>query len=205
MTFKDYLLESKNLDNIWFHGDQQKREHFCDQKMDRVPFMEEPNANGPGIYCTKDYNQAFGYAEPNGYVYMVKIDPKAGYVIKKRDKAVNHKEFMFDLIKKAQIYNPESVYYGVTDYGIEIINVEDVTDNHIKLIINKYFSNNKLIDAAVAIYKEFWGRDANAWVNAMVELGMLGFIKKQPDTYHLIVYNCKAIEILKEEKYRKLK
>ena len=29
----------------------------------------------------------------------------------------------------------------------------------------------------------------------------LGFLKKQPATDHLIVYNCEAINVIKEEKY----
>lgn len=187
--------------NIWFHGDPNQRKHFCDQRMDREAFVQDPNANGPGIYFTKDYTQARGYAYPDGYVYTVKINPNAGFIIKEKDKAKDHKDFLFTLIKKAQEHNPETVYYAVTDYGHEIMNVDDVTDDHIKSIIENYLSNFNLISAAVSVYKEFFGREANPWTKAMKETGALGFLQKQPDTDHLIVYDCDAIEILKEEKY----
>ena len=72
-TFKQYF-EAVNTENIWFHGDPNKRTNFCDQKMDRIPFTQDPNANGPGIYFTKDYPQAKGYAYPDGYIYTVDID-----------------------------------------------------------------------------------------------------------------------------------
>lgn len=198
MNFK-LFLEATNK-NVWFHGDPNKRENFCDQKMDRDPFIEDPNANGPGIYFTKDYNQARGYAEPDGYVYTVKINPSAGYIIREDDKVDEHHQFLFKLLKKAQDLDPEAVYYAVTDYGYEIMNVEDVRDGHLKRIIESW-DGLELIDAAVMSYKEFFGRNANAWANAMKELGILGYIQKQPETDHLIVYNCQAIKIIKEEKY----
>lgn len=187
--------------NVWFHGDTHKRQNFCDQKMDREAFVQDPNANGPGIYFTKDYTQARGYANPNGYVYTVKIDIGHNRVILEDDEAEDHKEFLFFLIKKAQEYDPEHVYYAVTDYGVEIMDVDDVTDEHIKDIIEEYLSNLKLIGAAVSIYKEFFGREANEWTKAMKDLGVVGFIQEQPETTHFIVYDCDAITILKEEKY----
>ena len=199
VKFKQFL-ESVDK-NIWFHGDPNQREHFCDQRMDREAFVEDPNANGPGIYFTKDYTQARGYAHPDGWVYTVRIDPDAGYVIKEDDEADDHKDFLFKLIKKAQAHNPETVYYAITDYGVEVMEVEDVTDEYIYYVIEEFIYTSTLIDAAVAIYKEFFGREANPWAQAMKDLGMLGFLQKQPETDHLIVYNCEAIEILKEEKY----
>jgi hypothetical protein len=198
MKFKHFYESASK--NIWFHGDSNKRDSFCDQKMDRVPFTEDPNANGPGIYFTKDYTQARGYAEPDGYVYTVNIDHSKGYIIKEEDQASDHKDFLFKLIKKAQAYDPEVVYYTVTDYGYEIMNVEDVEDEHLNSIIETW-DGFGFIDAVVMIYKEFFGREANAWTNAMKDLGALGYIQSQPDTDHFIVYDCEAIEILKEEKY----
>lgn len=200
MNFK-YFYESTDKKNIWFHGDPNKRENFCDQKMDRIPFSEDPNANGPGIYFTKDYGQARGYAQPDGYVYTVRIDPSKGLVIREQDQASGNRKLLFGLIKKAQDRDPEDVYYAVTDYGYdEVVNVEDVRDHHLKSII-KRMDGFELIDAAIVIYKEFFSRDSNSWANAMRELGVLGYIQKQPETDHFIVYNCEAIEILKEEKY----
>jgi hypothetical protein len=184
--------------DVWFHGDPNKRSDFCDQKMDRQAFVQDPNANGPGIYFTKDYGQARGYGE-GGYVYTCRIDSSAGKIIRETDDAEDHQKFLFRLLKRAQSYDAESVWYAVTDYGHEVVDPSGVRDGHLKEIIRGW-SGIELIGAAVMVYKEFFGRDANEWAKAMSELGMLGFLQSQPETDHLIVYNCEAIEILKEER-----
>lgn len=185
--------------DVWYHGDPNQRADFCDQRMDREAFVQDPNANGPGIYFTKDYQQARGYAEPDGYVYTVRIAMDSGKVIREGEEASDHQKFLFRLLKAAQKLDAEAVWYTVTDYGHEVMDPSGVRDEHLKSIIRGW-DGLELIDAAVMSYKEFFGRDANAWAKAMVELGALGYIQSQPETDHFIVYDCDAIDILKEEK-----
>lgn len=205
MKFKQFLESQRKNENVWFHGDPNKRDGFCDQKMDRDAFIQDANANGPGIYFTDDYQQARGYAEPDGYVYTCHINPDAGIIITEDDTTSGNEQLVFELLKKAQAHDPESVYYAVTDYlsdrADELTDVDKVTDEHLKYIIYDSWSNIDLIGSVVMAYKEFFGRDANAWAKAMTDVGFLGFIQKQPEATHFIVYDCNAIKILKEEKY----
>ena len=53
------------------------------------------------------------------------------------------------------------------------MDVNDVEDFHIKGIIEDYLSNDEFINSAVSIYKEFFGREANVWTQAMKELGII--------------------------------
>lgn len=204
MNFKHYwntlLLENNN--QIWFHGDISKRENFCDQKMDRDPFIKDPNANGPGIYFTNNYNEAKGYAAPNGFIYKVNINSNNKKIITDKDKSSYNKKFLFNLIKKAQSIDPESVWYALTDYGLEIQNHQLVADYHIMSVINKNLNMLSLIDSCIVIYKEFFRRNANIWAKSMSDLGVIGYHHKtNSETIHFVVYDCNAINIIEEEKY----
>lgn len=53
----------QSINGIWYHGDQNHRIGFVDQRMQNSNNM---NAWGPGIYLTSDKNEAIGYAHPNG-------------------------------------------------------------------------------------------------------------------------------------------
>lgn len=204
MTFKHYwntlLLENNN--QIWFHGDTSKRENFCDQKMDRDPFIKDPNANGPGIYFTNNYSLARGYASPNGFIYKVNINTNNKKIITDKDKSSNNKKFLFNLIKKAQSIDLESVWYALTDYGLEIDNPNLVSDYHIMSVINNNLIMLSLIDSSIIIYKEFFKRNYNLWIKSMIDLGIIGYQKKQTvASIDFIVYDCNAINIIEEEKY----
>lgn len=192
-------LEEKLVKAVWYHGDTSKREGFCDQRMDRELFVKDANANGPGIYLTNNYEEALGYAEGKGWVYTLEVDLSKGRIIRESDTVVKNKEFLYSLIKLSQKRDSERVWYALTDYGLEIQSPEKVKDLDIKKVINNWLSFS-LIDGCIMVYKEFFGRNANEWVNSMKSLGMVGFLVKQRESDHLIVYNCEAIKIIKEDK-----
>lgn len=187
-------------DDEWYHGDPNQRHDFCDQKMDRDRYTADPNANGPGIYFTKDKDQAYGYAEPNGYFYKVRINTDGRKVILEKHKASSNKKFLFKLIKKAQEHDADRVFYAVSDYEY-VTEPSEVRDQHIINLINKFLANESLIGACVIIYKEFFN-DANLWAKSMSDLGVAGFIQQQPETTHFVAYDCNIIEILETLPYQ---
>lgn len=181
------------MSDVWYHGDSARRPRFDDQKMDRDQHVD-PNANGPGIYWTKDERQAYGYAHPNGYVYTAKI--KSSKLIKdntpiKRDKVAQ-------LILAT---DKEGLLYGLSNWGEDYEKGEK--SRAFQEAVSSYTNyNTAMIDAALTIYHDFFGRvDANEWTRAMVKIGYDAFLHKLPATYHLIVYNPSVIKVTSEEKY----
>jgi len=201
MNFKYFLENYKVNADHWYHGDQSKRSDFCNQNMDRDTQVAEANARGPGIYLTSDIDQANRYAYPNGYMYTVKIDTSRGRVISDDDKSSKNKKFLFSLIKKAQLLNVETAFYGVSNYA-EVSDVSDVKDQHFINIINNYLSKETFIDSCLTVEKEFF-QDSNQWTKSMVELGVIGYIHefKGAGISHFIIYDCNVIKILAEKSY----
>jgi len=201
--FEGQLTEDKKEIKTWYHGDSNKRDNFCNQKMDRDAFIRDTNANGPGIYFTDNYSEAIGYASPKGYVYTVQIDTSKGKVINEKDKSSNNKELLFKLLKKAQEYDSEGVWYALTDYGYEIEEPSFVKDSHLKMVINNY-NNFSLIDACIMVYREFFRRNAEEWAKAMAEIGIIGYLHSQKESVHFIIYDCEVIKIIEEKSFETL-
>lgn len=187
-------MEEKN--NIWYHGDVSRRTNFYDQKMNRDS-DRVPNAQGPGIYFTKNKIQAKGYAYPNGYIYTVRINTNK--IIYDSFPKPN-KQF----IKKLMLLvDKEDLDYGLSNWGYDESDPKSY-QQALLTATNVYNDNsNNLIDSALQIHNDIFRKDATAWTKAMVKCGVDAFLHKLPTIDHLIVYNPGVIEIIKEEQYER--
>ena len=191
------FLEHKLSSEIWYHGDIHRRSDFCDQRMDRELYVQESNANGPGIYLTRNKEEAMTYCGDSGYVYTLKIIGDRIIQDKERSNSRKSQDFLYQLIKEGQIYDKQQVYYGISNY-IEVRNESEVMDYHIEKIVLEVFSRLSFIESCINIGKEFYN-DPNDWCSSMSKLGIVGY--HPSDTEHLVIYDCKSIEIVNEEIY----
>jgi hypothetical protein len=190
---RSHLFEAAAMSDVWYHGDSNKRSRFDDQKMDRDMHVDA-NAMGPGIYWTKDRPQAYGYASPNGYVYTAQI--KTNKLVK--DNTPVNRDRVAKLILEC---DAEGLLYGLSNWGEDYEKGKQsrAYQDAIKAYVDY---NESMIDAALTIYHDFFGRsDANEWTRAMIKIGYDGFLHKLPATYHLIVYNPKVIHVVSEDKF----
>lgn len=193
-NFKSYYNESiKRLEpskGEWFHGDKFQRNTFKDQRMDRDQH-ESANEHGPGIYFTRKFSEALGYAEPNGYVYTVKMNVTQKII---KDGMKSNPE----LIKKLIDWCPEE------RKEIGLSNWDENPNIAMKKAISTY-SNYRLMESCLAVYKDFYGTtEANEWTNSMVAAGFDAywrFLGNDPENAHLIVYNPQIISIIQEKDY----
>jgi hypothetical protein len=191
----DIFLENRLSSEIWYHGDIHRRSGFCDQRMDRELYVQESNANGPGIYLTRNKEEAKTYCGDRGYVYTLKILGDRIIEDKERSNSRKSQDFLYRLIKEGQRYNSERVYYGISDY-IEVRSESEVMDYHIRKIVLEVFSRISFIESCINIGKEFYS-NANDWCSVMSSLGIVGY--HPSNTEHLVIYDCNSIEIVSEE------
>jgi hypothetical protein len=178
---------------VWYHGDTAKRGDFRDQKMDRDS-DSDPNAAGPGIYFTADQQQAQGYAYPDGYVYTAEISTRKILKDTTRPSAAKIRKLILST-------DAERLEYGLSNWGYEG-NVSSRNEALAQAVDSYTRFSETMIDAAAAIYHDFYGRDgANDWARAMVKIGYDAYLHKLPAVDHLIVYNPDVIQVLSETKY----
>jgi hypothetical protein len=176
----------------WYHGDLHKREdNFKEQKMDRDP-TQDRNAMGPGIYWTRDPNQAGGYAGEGGYVYEAEMDIKPGRLL-----TIKKKPTETYLTKFIGLASEEHRETGLSNWG---------ENPHVALVkaVQGYMeSSNDLYDALCGIYNDFFGRSPEEFAKSMVKLGFDAYLHHLPKIDHLIVWNPDVIKVKDMKPYSK--
>lgn len=192
-NFKHFYTEtsikrvSPKLDN-WYHGDQNQRTTFKNQKMDRDSSEQDANEHGPGIYFTRSYSEALSYANPNGYVYTSKMNIR-NFILKDKMKS------NVAMLKRLIEWCPEERKI------IGLSNWDEDPNIAFKKALHTY-SNYYFVEATIAIYNDFYGNtEANEWANSMMNLGIDAYWRLLDQTEHLIVYNPSIINIINEEDY----
>jgi hypothetical protein len=69
------LAITESVQGLWYHGGS--RDTFDDHRMDRDRTTQYGNYLGPGIYLTRNRDQALQYAHPSGYLHTIQIKPGA--------------------------------------------------------------------------------------------------------------------------------
>ena len=176
-----------SVSGLWYHGDANRRQTFDDQRMDRAPHLDK-NAWGPGIYWTRDEGQARGYAWPSGYVYAAEV--RTSRVLEDGDPV--------DPAKLGRIIDlaPEdSREAGLSNWG------EDPRGARRAAVDGYARSGRDMLDAALGTYHDFYGQDAVAFTRAMVRIGYACCLHHLPEVDHLIVYDPRVIQVVREERY----
>jgi len=192
-NFNSYYNEAinKRLDpskGEWFHGDQMQRNTFKYQNMDRDQSSQSLNEHGPGIYFTRNFSEALGYAYSNGYVYTVNINIKQKII---KDGMKSNPE----TIKRLIDWCPEDrKIIGLSNWD------EDPNIAYKKAITT--YSKYRLMESCLAVYTDFYGNsEANEWANSMYNLGFDAYWRFLDETEHLVVYNPQIISIINEKDY----
>lgn len=183
-------MKKENLTGEWYHGDERKTDFINRNYFDATDHSRDRNAMGPGIYFTRLKYQAKGYAGTKGYVYTVTVDldPKRTLVDNTKINPVFLKKFIEKCPDKDMLYNYD----------------EDLNRaKHVALQLSIESSEN-MLEAIMGLYNDLYQRDAVFFAKTMTELGYDAFYHKvnplYPEAIHLIVYNPKIINIVKEEK-----
>lgn len=169
----------------WYHGDLHRRTTFTDQEMDRGQGVD-PNALGPGIYWTRDRDQASGYAESSGWLYTAVMKTTAKRVI--LDKTKPRKDL---LAKFLDLAPEESKYYGLTNWGTEPNAARSAA-------VAAYMDSPSLHDAFSGIYHDFYSHDWKEYGKALIAVGFDAFLHSLPEVDHLVVWNPKIISVVEE-------
>lgn len=179
-TPEDILHEDAT---VWYHGDSIKRTTFQGQKMDRDRGAQSGgNENGPGIYWTSEYEEAQGY----------------GKVVHHATMKVSKARLLTDKTK-ATVKNVTALINACdpTRRDDALTNWAETTREAFHLAVQAYVNISTFADAAVSIYHDIFGYDADAWAKAMVAIGFDAYQpSKRP---HFVVYNPAVIQSVKED------
>lgn len=169
--------------STWYHGDPIKRTSFAGQKMDRDRRSEQGgNENGPGIYWTSEREEAQHYGS---WIHTATMKTIKARILTDRIKATP--TLVSNLIDAAAQERRESA----------LLNWAETPGAALPLAVASYVGMRTFADAAVAIYRDIFGYDADAWADAMTSIG---FDAYQPaDRPHFIVYNPKIIADVKAQ------
>ncbi|MFA5366435.1 MAG: GNAT family N-acetyltransferase [Dehalococcoidia bacterium] len=168
-----------------FHGSPNKIDSFTDEF---VGAEKATDQEGPGIYFTNDYDDAWMYGGHGGYMHTVRLSPRK-LLDESSHRKVSPKELV-NLIKMSPTWedsatnwseNPEKGLYAAIDSFF------------------KYSKNEK--DLFQQVWYDFFRYYPKEFVRAMVGLGYDGQIIEKPNNRkHYIIYNPNIIEIIKAEK-----
>lgn len=164
----------------WYHGDRSLRTSFENQRWDRDRTTSSLNEEGPGIYFTSDYDQAASYGP-----HVVEMElPKTFRLLPKKRPTL---KMLRELYESA---DPERQGFFLSNWD------EDATRDE---VLRKYAGQNTTLDAAVTLYGDLFGHDADAWVEAMRGLGYDGVVvDKSYGVKHLIVWAPEKLRNIRE-------
>ena len=189
MTVRRFTSRPRpSVSGLWYHGDASRRQTFDDQRMDRDAHLDK-NAWGPGIYWTRDEGQARGYAWPSGYVYAATV----------RTTRVLEDDAPVDPAKVGRFIDlapADSRETGLSNWH------ENAAVARRRAVEGYCRSGRDLLDALLGVYNDFYGQDAGAFARAMVRLGYDSCLHHLPEVDHLIVYDPRVIQVVREERYR---
>ena len=183
-------INKKLLEGLWYHGDRNKT-NFFNRKFDAEDHSRDRNSTGPGIYFTRDEGFAKGFAHPNGWVYTVRVslDPSRVLLDDTRVDVSRLRAFVEACEDDGLLAN-----YGFPRQ---------------RGIMNAVALNGdapNMLDAVLGVYNDLYQMDSVKYARMMSEIGYDALLHRPnpenlPDTYHLVVYDPKTIEIIKEERY----
>jgi len=185
-------VTAAHLTGLWYHGDRNKT-NFFNRKFDVEDYTRDRNAVGPGIYFTRIKWYANGYAEPDGYVYTVKVNLKPSRVLTDTTPA--------DLAKVRAFVEGCEDDDLLANYGQPR---RKAVENAVKLNAE----SGDLLSAVIGVYNDLYQRDSAKFAEMMVKIGYDALLHQPnpehaPEVFNLVVYEPKVIEIVDEERYTK--
>lgn len=144
---------------------------------------------GPGIYFTRDYIQARGYAWPKGWIYTVNLRTPQSHVI-----IATSRPNITTLRNLIALAPADSRETGESNW-------DENPHRARELAIKAYGQSATAMDAILGIYHDFFGQRAETFTQAMVQLGYTACFHRLPEVDHAVVYAPSIIQIVNEEKY----
>jgi hypothetical protein len=175
----------RKLPSVWYHGDSSQRDDFDDQHWDRERH-QDPNAEGPGIYFTGNRAEAESYGDhiyggwlKNSFRLMpVKL------MTRHMGPTAPLLRFLRSMYKHASPLDRETF---LLTWGYE-------GPGGAKQALSSYYDLS-LHEAAIALYRDLYRGDADAWVKAVVASGYDGSATAGGIVKHLIVWNPSRMSI----------
>lgn len=180
--FPPYAEKRTAATGVYFHGGTAGRTGFFGHQMDRDRSTQDLNAQGPGIYLTKNKDEAARYAGAEGEVYTV--------------------EFNGNTFKSNDTVDPEKVkqFINLMDYQAQSTAAsnwhEDLETGIAEMTKNILMYNSTMLDALLDIKNQAFPSEPNKFAELMVKIG---YDALEHDD-HLIVYNPNSLRIESQEK-----
>lgn len=173
---------------IWYHGEAQFRPRFENQNWDRSGCNVSGNAEGPGIYFTPLISEAARYGSR---ILRARVAPSA------RLMKPNSRPTMAAALRLLKEATEEKQYYFVTNWSHE-----HLTATTIREAVSHYMGLD-WHTLAVQWYGDLFGRDAEAYVTALVSQGWAGAIvpKMGGGLPHLVLWDPRVLRDAVEVSY----
>jgi len=167
--------------DVWFHGRTVDTEVF---DLKYVGREEAKDQEGVGFYFTKDKADASGYAAPNGVVLTVELKPRK----------------LVSLSESAKGSDVDFLIDHAPDLEGTLSNWDE-NPTRAKREAKKAMMAPTAKETFESIWFDFYKNDPKFFLENMISLGYDGHQASRTDT-HIIIYNPKAIKVIKKEYYK---
>ena len=168
-------------DDVWFHGRTVDSEVF---DLKYVGRDEAKDQEGIGFYFTKDKDDASGYAAPNGVVLTVELKPRK----------------LVSLDKPAKGSDVDFLIDHAPDLEGTLSNWDE-NPVRAKREAKKAMMAPTAKETFESIWFDFYKTEPKLFLEKMISLGYDGHRAARTEK-HIIMYNPKAIKVIKKEHYK---
>jgi len=184
--FKKQILVKYQVmaqDDVWFHGRTVDSDVF---DLKYVGREEAKDQEGVGFYFTKDKGDALGYAAPNGVVLTVELKPRK----------------LVSLSQPAKGTEVDFLIEQAPDLEGTLSNWDENPTRAKREAKKAMMAHEVAKETFESIWYDFYKSEPKLFLEKMISLGYDGHQASRTDK-HIIIYNPKAISIIKKEQYNK--
>jgi len=182
--FKEKVIAKYQIqaqDDVWFHGRTVDSEVF---DLKYVGRDEAKDQEGIGFYFTKDKDDASGYAAPNGVVLTVELKPRK----------------LVSLSQPAKGSDVDFLIDHAPDLEGTLSNWDE-NPTVAKRAAKKAMMAPTAKETFESIWFDFYKTEPKLFLEKMISLGYDGHRAARTEQ-HIIMYNPKAIKVIKKEQYK---
>lgn len=186
--FKEQVLvkyQVRSQAEVWYHGRTVDSEVF---DLKYVGREEAKDQEGVGFYFTKNKKDALGYAGSNGVVLTVELKPRK----------------LVSLSQPAKESDVDFLIDHAPDLEVTLSNWDENPTVARRAAKKAMMRPLKAKDTFESIWFDFYKNEPKLFLEKMISLGYDGHQAARTDE-HLIIYNPKAIKVIKKEKSSELK
>ena len=179
-----YELVVAEQADVWYHGRTVDSEVF---DLKYVGRDEAKDQEGIGFYFTKDKDDASGYAAPNGVVLTVELKPRK----------------LVSLSQPAKGSDVDFLIDHAPDLEGTLSNWDENPTVAKRKAKKAMLASSSAKETFESIWFDFYKSEPKLFLEKMISLGYDGHQASRTEK-HIIIYNPKAIKVIKKEHYNKV-